>query len=157
MKAAAIRTKLEKLNGWQRLWLIAAILWLVGSVAIVASDFPTEDRFRERAQNGFMSLYQPMLENANSQRTHCMGLLEKKEYAALNPCMKLAGEARQVYQENLDGAMRRYEDRISAEVLNAQLLAAGKFLALWLVPSVAVYLLGLGIAWALKGFRSTEV
>jgi len=38
---------LKKLNGWQRLWLIGVVLWVVGTLVgpIVTGEFPTAGEF----------------------------------------------------------------------------------------------------------------
>jgi hypothetical protein len=133
------------------------LVWFGATIAITAIDFPTREKLQSRALVALTSLYEPLRQSADSQRTQCLEYISQKKYSAAMPCMKFAGEARQQYHEMVNGGMRRFDERVDHDLLEAQGIAIAKGLGIWLVPSLLVYLLGIGIAWAMKGFRHPPI
>lgn len=122
---------LDRLNGWQRLWLVVAVIWLPMSAWVVADDFPT-DADRPSYAKALVE-QQKLIELAQSRMLGAPLVLSEKE--------KWARAA-------------EWNRQIDRDILDAQLIAAGKGLALWIGPMMALYLLGMAVAWIRTGFRS---
>ncbi len=148
-----IAARLAKLNGWQRLWLLAAVSWFGVSAGITAWDFPTREKLEQRTFSSLYSVYAPLRNSADEQQAHCRNLISQSQYTALTTCFELANAASRNYTQMLNGSMQKYEERLWAELLEAQLIALGNGLALWLVPSIMLYVFGMAVGWGLKGFK----
>lgn len=144
---------LSKLNGWQRLWLLAVSAWLPLSVWINAADFPTAERLRDRARHALEWGYSALRENAEQQTEHCKQLIKQERYTAVTLCFQMANEAHANATRMVDLGMERFEDGLGDRLVQAQAEVAGKIFLFWLAPALVVYLCGLAVAWALKGFK----
>ena len=144
--------RLQKLNGWQRLWLIAVAVWFAVCITIATLNFPTRDKLQTAAIVAMNEMYQSLGEAAESQREHCRRFISAEDYRDGVPCMKMAGEAKQHYRKTVDEAVSRQYARIDHDLMATQAAAIAWGLALWMVPSVLLYGFGLALTWARAGF-----
>ncbi len=165
--------KLKNLNGWQRLWVVVSVLWLlfVVGVSIVGDVIPTADGLEARLGRNTRYL----------QREWALATIEAARVASSVSGQTTAGGIRASYdeltdveivervhdrfpevdfepvdsdyQEKLDGEQTRHQERLDAlrveQAKNIGLISLGWFAA----PSVGLYLLGWAMAWVWHGFK----
>lgn len=153
-----ITFELNRLNGWQRLWLLLAVLWLPSVVFIAATFFPTEAQWRVEASIEEIKLNQEKQLKRDEIFAHCDNLGAKR-LLDLDICLQAHRQqldnlrpGHGLFAESLKGYVER---RISEHLLSEQVEAAGKGVALWVVPIGLLYVLGMGVAWIRKGFKSS--
>jgi hypothetical protein len=150
--------RLNALTGWQRLWLVASLIWLAVVLALASRGFPTEAKWRAETLTRAIEA-----STANKAATAeipawCLGQSEKSgDPLAYSHCMETH---RILYQNSL--ARTREEEariqeegnlRISNTLLTEQLKYVGLAALLWVVPVSIAYLLGVAAAWISLGFR----
>ncbi|AVB14453.1 hypothetical protein AL056_27440 [Pseudomonas amygdali pv. morsprunorum] len=133
------------LNGWQRLWVVACAVLLVVMASTAASrSFPTAERIESSyAFDRYM-------------HDNNLGCLENEAanaragiVAPVSICLNSdPAEVRRVFAEDTAS----YEYR-RTHVLMLQLESAGWIIVGWLLLCGALYLLGLILAWIIRGFR----
>ena len=137
----------HKLNGWQRLWVLASIVWLllvgyyafanypgarssyeyIGSASCIFSELYGKDAKRA------IEVVLPELASfeEGAPRT-CKALFERIDKSGQ------AGKVQKVYEQFLR------ESRIAF---------FARVVAYWTIPTLVAYLLGIGVAWIVRGFR----
>ena len=164
---------LKKLNGWQRLWVVVSVLWLlfVVGVSIVGDVIPTADGLEARLGRN----------TRNLQREWALATIEAARVAISMSGQTTAGRIRASYdeltdvetverlhnrfpeidfepvdsdyQEKLDGEQTRHQERLDAlrveQAKHIGLISLGWFAA----PSVGLYLFGWAVAWVRRGFK----
>jgi hypothetical protein len=152
---------LNVLNGWQRLWLIASLLWLVGVPALFGASFPTEEKWEMESwvrSNESSSTYKAITEEIQAvcrrrseqsgellDYAHCMDANQTSYQSAINRSREEAARVRE--EANI---------RIRDVLLTEQIKHVGLAVLIWLVPVGIAYLLGVTAAWVIQGFRSTS-
>lgn len=124
-----------RLSGWQRLWVVLAVLWLVMSGAGLW-------KAHQRTDTVF-------LDPNTGRETPQDGFLRGQPEGPL--VVVVAGNERQyIFPPGTDpkkaaGIVRQYR--------NAQ---TKSLLALWLIPPVVLYVLGWSVGWVYLGFRDNR-
>jgi len=150
--------RLNALTGWQRLWLVASLLWLVAIPMLASTGFPTEAKWE--AETLTRSIQTSTANKAVTEeiQANCRAQSEKSgdllDYAR---CM----EANQIPYQNSVARSREEATRIREEgnirirdtLLTEQLKSVGLAVLLWLIPVSITYLLGVAAAWVVRGFR----
>ena len=146
---------IRTLNGWQRLWVVAAALYLVPVSTGVVSFFPAREQIessRVYAAIGAVAEHrkasEPELrwEGAYSVRTTFYRDLSNDEIISrLNEKW-----GTKVDFSNIEEEYRRKIEALPFE--RAKIIGLG-FLA-WLIPVLFIYALGAAVAWIIRGFRS---
>jgi len=164
--------KLKNLNGWQRLWVVVSVLWLlfVVGVSIVGDVIPTADGLEARLGRN----------TRNLQREWALATIEAARVASdagedltaadIRSAYKDLSDAKIVervhnnfpevdfepvdsdYQEKLDGEQTRHQERLDALRVE-QAKNIGLTSLAWFAPSVGLYLLGWAMAWVWRGFK----
>jgi hypothetical protein len=148
---ANLRLRLETLNGWQRAWCISVLIWLLGCVAITGYNFPTEpakvDTFMPSAPT-FHGEYVLSGENLCGKWNPEKGSEDERRCQEIERELAPGGW----YDEEKWHITRR-EEQAQEELNSAQLSIVERGIALWVVPSIGLYLLGMGISWTKRGFQ----
>ena len=132
---------MERLNGWQRLWVVTSLLIGIVIAVMVATHLPTEQDEAER--HGYA------IKGLKDQITR---VVENKKNATMRE-LDLA-DGRTVENINLRIALENYEYRASTETLTTrQLQEIGYGLAFWLGISGTLYVIGYAVKWIYRGFR----
>jgi len=145
-------TALRELNGWQRLSLLVASLWLMGAVIITGLYFPTERAWRSSA----------LLEMWELEREHDAQVKPFMERCLSYDTLEASKCFTDYYQEVKNLRNVRFqvgtdlERRIADDLLMQQVKAVGLGVALWIFPLIALYLLSMAIAWVRKGFHAGD-
>ena len=149
-----------QLNGWQRLWLLAAAIWLPVTVTLAVWTFPTEAESRAHWSSYSGSTLQSYTDRMNEVTEHCKSFARSEDVSESFAKHKTCWEANKPSYENAslqrrDRMVELHEEgerQISEQLPKDQALAVAKALGLWLIPSFLLYALGLGIAWVRRGF-----
>lgn len=179
---------LNKLNGWQRLWVMLAILWLPPVVIWAYNDWPnaytatvagcvfSDELFSpaiEKILNDELSAWRqelasgigPWTEYAKPREQHFYTL---DEFAGIpgwkgDPIGEPKWARAPLVEDYCPTLMARLERSGRAnelrqarndDLLTRRLKFFATTLAIWVIPLVAVYLLGVAVAWIIRGFRS---
>ena len=152
------QSRINALTGWQRLWLVASLLWLVAIPMLASTSFPTEAKWEAETLARIIEASTANRVATEEIKTGCWAQSEKSgellDYAL---CM----EANRIpYQNSIarsrEDAARIQEQgnlRIHDTLLTEQFKSVGLAALLWLIPVGTVYLLGVAGAWVVQGFR----
>ncbi|MFC3110346.1 hypothetical protein ACFQAT_28935 [Undibacterium arcticum] len=147
-----------RLNGWQRLWALASLIWLVVVSAIVWQDLTKPD-FSEYVVAYYVTCY-PDIEKGTSL-SKLRTALEKifpdldNELRALpaeqrpQNCAALFSMLNRKDAGRMDELWSTYNQLVKDERIDTGMAVV----AVSLAPIIAAYLLGLGIAWVIGGFK----
>ena len=148
---------LNRLNRWQRLWLLGGLLWLPGVVAIVSDNFPSEKELRQASERYRLKLMRERDAEVKKIDDRCHNSRPVDGPVSLSKCLESNRQERQnvhadylVLLSRVDpGLERRLAQDLPEEQVRVIVLGAG----LWIIPPIALYVLGAAIAWLRKRFR----
>ena len=133
---------MERLNGWQRLWVLVCVLMAIATALFATGQIRTASQITtwHEAQIVYFE----------------MTLREAKAGIKPDPKNRYVGTDLTVDElhQQQDAENRKYEQAMEAlpgEQMNTVLSLAG----LWLGLSIALYVLGWLIAWTIRGFRNS--
>lgn len=159
-----------RLNGWQRLWILVSVLYLLLVGSLAYAFWPTLESTRHRAEfiermpadvrkqiNGaYASQWEADQEAKDVSRTLPPGFVLKGREGRLQvlpngAVFRVVGSEFEQFR-----VLAAYVDVVDAEV-KAQRWATARTVALaGLVPCLALYALGWAIGWVYRGFRSNR-
>ena len=143
--------RLARLNGWQRLWVVVAALLLPIAAGMIAKDYPTEADWRKQGEASItFAAITGEIVRIEKDCENRFGLLT----AGADDCIKAEkpriDELRTAARTALDIAQAEWESELRAE---RQWVIGRGLLLWWVAPSIALYALGLALAWVRRGFR----
>lgn len=142
--------RLEALNGWQRSWCVVVLIWFLGCAALTGYILPTDPSEVDTSIPAptYRGEYVFSGENLCSKWKPEQGSDDERR------CLEIEREfAPGGWIEERQWQIALKQARALAELKAAQLSTIEKSLALWLIPSIGLYLLGMGISWLKKGFK----
>ncbi len=157
---------LKNLNGWQRLWVVASLLWLlfVVGVSIAGDVIPTADGLEARLGRNTSYLQREWALATIEAARPASGISEQTTTAQIRSAYEDSSDTEIVdrfhssfpsvnyervdsdYQEKLDGEQTRHQERLDALRVE-QAESIGLLLLAWLGPSFGLYFLGWGVSW----------
>jgi hypothetical protein len=152
---------IHKMNGWQRLWVLLATLYLVPVAIFTIPELPTESSIRREWAHdllealrrhdlipGSTSDYRrEVFKDANDEE------VIDKVRKAVSRMREEAKEKEFAVLENEIGTLeKQYQDRLSGLLLR-QLGIIGMGVLFWLIPAIFLYLVGVGVGWVYRGFK----
>lgn len=153
----------SRLNGWQRLWVVLSIPYMLIVIVLTVANFPHQGAIsRERVYDTIraVGLYnwmyldvggikeQPYTPSEHWVRSEYYAGLSDEEIVKL-----LHNEMSQ--KVNFTNIESEYKQKLDA-LPRRQSMTLGLGFLLLLIPSSAVYSLGLVVAWIINGFRSKK-
>lgn len=161
---------LKKLNGWQRILTIIAALWLIPAIWIAAQGFPTESQVRLNAKQVFREAQENRRQKDEEVNKHCRNISEDDMFVYAK-CLqtnngtwglnideaKIANESKNshFWKESMEAAEFTLNIGLAA-LPKQQVQAILKGILLWVLPLLALYLLGYGVAWVKSGFKTFQ-
>jgi hypothetical protein len=110
-----IRSRLDALNGWQRAWCVVVLIWLPVCVAFTYYNFPTADKllilYDELFRGSALIDGKKQVDHYNEE---CPKFLAADDPVKLLACIKLATDARRIYEMNL----KEHFDNVSTMIEN---------------------------------------
>ena len=174
--------RLQKLNGWQRLWILASVIYLAFAMFIAIVDFPPEKicelPMREYDMDGLVR--DPDFQDRPWSDRHAIlkeadpsgyGTLDSNRQANLLRDMKNepwwqggANNKKQNSQTYTSKPSYRIEDNLNRVICDPlfqslprkRFLFIGTMILIWIIPCLAIYVLGLSLHWVYRGFRKVE-
>ena len=143
-----IRKHTNKLNGWQRAWVVTALIW-AGVVVLFAGIISpaSPERIRKMKDDEWVNaLYEQGGRNLRLSRDELLAKVNKPmpdDVADLDTVLP-AGVADPIIAK-YDALIKKYPHDLAVHIVNSA--------ALWAFPLIVIYLLGLGAAWVRAGFR----
>lgn len=148
--------KRKRLNGWQRLWVIAVVIWLPVVVIQAQRTFPTAEEYRTTWKR-FAEAEAPATLAKPWELYACRDERVKAgqdEFKAFLQCEKDGATPNaQDRKRRYDEVIAKGEAAITADLPKAQAMHAGYVLAAWIIPAALLYGLGLLIGWVRRGFQ----
>lgn len=144
----------NQLNGWQRLWIVLILLYLVIVILFTTDNFPRAIEYETSR------LYDSMEAVGHHLETNTPGYTFEGAYTARQKYYgKLSDEdvitrlhTKFKDKVNFTKIESEYKAKIS-DLTIEQSKTIGVAFLIWLIPSIALYLLGLAVAWVIGGFR----
>ena len=146
--------KMQTLNGWQRLWLIAVTAWLLAVAVHAASSFPTADQYR-KTWRYYAEAQAPSMRATPSPQLWACEAAARKTAEPLGPLMNCIAAATNPTPEDRKryaGTVAQGEALIAEELRSQQILHVVLGVLAWLVPIALLYASGLVVAWVRRGF-----
>jgi hypothetical protein len=155
-----------RLNGWQRLWILVAVLYLPAAAAVVATQFPTTSQVYSAWADAALQVAGEDLRRTQQHqwqdweiREHLFPKLTDKELV-----QKLTEGARKT---DLNDPMKKDLTRYKEKILQLESTYLPRLDALstervkvvgwgvlgWAGPLAILYGLGLAVAWVVRGFH----
>lgn len=130
--------------GWNRLWVVAVVLWGLVAAGLVARDFPTKAGLRST------------MENHRQRLQHEIAHPSPELSTLLSPNSKPSPMTPTEIADRKYSIQSGYQDGI--DTLSARQAAMiGQGFKMWLIPSLGVYalvwILVWVIGWVVRGFR----
>ena len=150
-----------RLNGWQRLWVVAAVLSLVATVAIVASSLREADQIEDIAFHAQRLANEiTVVEIAGTGVVNFPNDLTKEE---------IAGHVKRGMSSSPPTVVAIAEELVTLRAKRAAALASAKNRLVrsenrsvwvigiggWVAFVVTLYLFGWAVGWVRRGFRAT--
>lgn len=152
-----------RLNGWQRLWVVASALSLAMTVAIVVSGLRGMDQIEEVAFHAQRLAKEiTVVEVAGIGTVNFPNDLTKEEIAShvkrgmsTSPptVTAIAEELLELRAKRAAALAKAWNQVGRSENQRAWALGIGG----WLAFVVALYLIGWAVGWVLRGFRATKL
>lgn len=144
----------SKLNGWQRLWIVITILYLIPVVIGTMSYLPKrEEILSSRTYAAIDAVAEYRKVNESDFRWDGAYSVRTTFYANLDDDQVFARLSEKWGSKvNLAVIEAEHQKRLDAlPVAKAKIVGLG--LLCWLIPAILVYVLGLSVAWIIQGFR----
>ena len=155
-----------KLNGWQRLWVVLSILYLIVVISVDFMIWPKTTYIEKSRLNEVYELihkaegkeekykYTDIVDELNRRGLLASPNNEKEELMAEERWAKLADLAILKYKDKIDFSQIESRYKSDLRELNSERKQT-IFLSFlfWLVPVIVAYTLGLAARWIMRGFR----
>ncbi len=160
----SLMRRLDRLNGWQRLWLVMVVLYAILVTVITVAFLPRESAFTERPtqwtfrtyldehKTGIMSLPTPIgdLSDLSDDDLKVLADAEHK-----HPEITASELLRQYRKHRID-LKQEYQKKL-AELPYQQLKTVGYGFLAWVSPMAIIYGLGLAVGWIYRGFKKDNL
>jgi len=137
------------MNGWQRMWVFICVVLLIVMASFAATlNFPTAERIES-----YYAFDQYMYDT----NLKCLETEAARRNAGINlPVSACTLDDPLAVKSKFAEDTARYEYRRD-NLLTVQLQSMGWIIAGWVIVCVALYLLGLVLAWIVRGFRTKRI
>lgn len=127
--------------GSRKLWIVLAVLWIAGPIALLWNEYPREEAWR-RAFIEQRPL-SPNAERATAYARLAAQCQPGNKYDLISP------QRRTEYLRCMDGQV---ELSVRDDLPRERWRVIGKGVVLWLLPLISLYALGLVFVWARRAF-----
>lgn len=148
-----------KLGGWKRLWILLVIIYFPFVVLISVESWQgeyTESYVYEIWATTVLDLNGGIDLGSFSPSWSVMQKYKERRYSAkefIEEMKEVIKKESPQRKKKFKTIQIRYEKQLE-NLKYKQLMQVGIYSLIWVVPSVLLYLLGLGIGWVYKGFKS---
>jgi hypothetical protein len=146
--------KLQHLNGWRRLWLIAAGAWLLVVSVHLINTFPSVEQYRTTWRR-FAEAEAPSMQAKQSPELWACEERARKlaePYGPLLECHAAATNPTAEDRERYARTIAKGDAQIAGELAGNQARHIAGGFAAWLVPVLLLYGAGWLVGWVRRGF-----
>ena len=137
-----------KLNGWQRLWIVVAVIYLVVVCVTTFSLMPNESEIKRSWASDIIDFVKT--HDKSSQHLSTWEILNAYSDLRYEEIIKRMKKKYSTFEYmEID---KKYEDKLANLGWERTKVASIGFL-FWLVPVILAYVLGLAVGWIYRGFR----
>ena len=152
-----------KLNGWQRLWIVACVIYFVVLVLYVANIFSQSSEIPHRA-----SFYEALPPESRASLVR----VEMEENPKIRELLQVVCEADpkttranngeqlcfkgDVTDAKRSATIQQYNQVIQREALSVLLKTGGAALFGWVILCAVTYVFGWAVGWARRGFQEAR-
>jgi hypothetical protein len=142
-------SKISRLNGWQRLWILLSTIYFIGVVSIAVLLFPKKADY----------LSTRVYDTINLTIKHVPDLQGSYAYQVRDAYKDLSDE------EVINKIHAKFKDKVDYSEIESdygrkieglsseKAKALGIWFLVWLIPSLATYALGRSVGWVISGFK----
>lgn len=153
--------RLNNLNGWQRLWALTSIIYLIFVVSISVVDFPSPENMWIADDEVLKNLSTKTLELLVKPKNTIVDPWDKRPdvFDQINPDIVVKILSRSLTipantkQTDIDYIRKDCNNAVSKIVNQKRIYFVGKMITIWIIPCLLVYALGLSFLWVYRGFR----
>ena len=146
---------IKKLNGWQRLWILASVIWLITVLFIAVSTYPTK-------QNTFIGndeVIKDLSDKTIKILAKPVGVIGK--YSNIRSVETLPNwlefsVASGTSQSDIDYVRNDYTNVDNKIINKKRIRFVWQMAIFWIVPCIVIYALGLSFNWVYRGFKITK-
>jgi hypothetical protein len=148
--------RISELNGWQRLWLLMSVIYLLFVLVIGYTNFPTA--------NNTLLADNEILKNL-SDKTLLMLAAEGETTGSFVSNIKekfVLPTGQEIYlstkfnSKDKDNLYKDYEIAIANIVNKKRIVFLLYMLAFWVIPCLSIYAIGLSFRWVYRGFKKSK-
>jgi hypothetical protein len=146
-------SKISRLNGWQRLWILLSTTYLIGVVSIAVLLFPKKADYLSTRVYDTINLtikHVPELQGSYAYQI-------RDDYKDLSD-QEVIKRIHAKFKDKIDYSEIERDYGTKLERLPSEKAkAVGIWFLVWLIPSLATYVLGWSVAWVIRGFKKQKV
>jgi len=140
---------LSKLSGWQRLWLVLSVIYLIVVAAFTIILMPKASQYSSSMVHDTI---QTTIDNV--PKLSNMYVYQIREAYSDFSDEELIQKIHEKYKDEVDfdAIEKKYRNKMShLPSVRAKFIGLG--LLFWVAPIVLVYILGISVGWIVKGFK----
>lgn len=149
------KMQIKKLNGWQRLWVLSSVIWLITVLFIAVSTYPTK-------QNTFIG-DDEVMKNLSDKTIKILakpgGVVGK--YSNIRSVETLPNGlefsvASGMSQADIDYVRNDYTNVDNKIVNKKRISFIWQMAMFWIAPCIVIYVIGLSLNWVYRGFKKEQ-
>lgn len=143
-----------KLGGWQRIWIVISVMWLLVVGLVGYSEIPSEEKIYKAWSYDLLKYLCDNDSNLKGQyawqlRDVYSDLSDKELIERLRSKYLEKYPAYKYGFENIDA---KYNDKL-INLARSRVIAIGIGFLIWFIPLAVLYVLGWSVGWIYRGFR----
>ena len=141
---------MKRLNGWQRLWALICIIYLIVMSFVCYAEMPKKSSIFDKWAYDMIEV----IERDNPQFKDLSTWQIKSAYSDIDN-EELINRIRNKF-ENHKSAFQQIDHKYKKELdtlPSKKFKTIGLVFLLWSIPTILLYLFGFSIAWVYKGFK----
>lgn len=164
--------KLDKLNGWHRLWILLSSIYFILVTSYVILEFPKPENIPHQPEfyKKLSKKSAGMIESNNVEDIRALGgkivtnfkpITEVEKDVNIHPLVEMPNkhtiEFKEDYKkEAMEAVSSEYWHIVEQKATEKRLYILLYAFLFWLFPCLALYALGRSINWVHKGFRQKK-
>jgi hypothetical protein len=148
-----VKIIINRLSGWKRLWVFLVIIYFFSVAFFTVVLLPKEEDLKREwayAIIDFIRTKEDKLSKRYSSARELLNTLKGHEgYESYDEIIDKA------QSKQFGGIHEKYKQKLS-NLQREKMKVIGIGFLFWVIPSIIVYILGMGIGWIYRGFRGEK-
>ena len=149
------KMRISELNGWQRLWILMSVIYLLFVLVKGYADFPTADN-TFLSDNEILKYLSDQTLQMLSDEGETIGRFSKIKEKFVLPTGQEIYLSTKFTPKDKDNLYNDYEKAISNIVNKKRIVFLLYMLAFWAIPCLSIYAIGLSFHWVYRGFKKKQ-